>query len=257
MIAWWGPIILEYYGMTEGLGFTACDSAEWLAHRGTVGKVLLGELHVLDENMKPCPAGTAGTLWFKTATPFEYFNDPVDDGAGALRRRHHEHGRRRRLCRRGGLSLSHRPRDFHDHLRRGEHLSAGMREPAHHPPEGRRRRGIRRTERRSRRGGEGRNSAHARHRARSGHRKRSCWHSAPNIWRGRNVRARSISKPSCRGCRPASSTSACYATATGRDTRRELFSRTSRPGLTRLGAGTRVRRERFRSRAPIDRRAPR
>jgi long-chain acyl-CoA synthetase len=77
MIAWWGPIILEYYGMTEGLGFTACDSAEWLAHPGTVGKVLLGELHVLDENMKPCPAGTAGTLWFKTATPFEYFNDPV------------------------------------------------------------------------------------------------------------------------------------------------------------------------------------
>ena len=77
MIAWWGPIILEYYGMTEGLGFTACDSAEWLAHRGTVGKVLLGELHVLDENMKPCPAGTAGTLWFKTATPFEYFNDPA------------------------------------------------------------------------------------------------------------------------------------------------------------------------------------
>ena len=77
MIAWWGPIILEYYGMTEGLGFTACDSAEWLSHRGTVGKVLLGELHVLDENMKPCPAGTAGTLWFKTATPFEYFNDPA------------------------------------------------------------------------------------------------------------------------------------------------------------------------------------
>ena len=77
MIAWWGPIVLEYYGMTEALGFTACDSAEWLAHRGTVGKVMLGELNVLDENMKPCPTGTPGTLWFKTATPFEYFNDPV------------------------------------------------------------------------------------------------------------------------------------------------------------------------------------
>ena len=76
MIAWWGPIIHEYYGATEGLGFAACDSAEWLAHRGTVGRVLLGELHVLDENMQPCPTGTAGTLWFKTATPFEYFNDP-------------------------------------------------------------------------------------------------------------------------------------------------------------------------------------
>jgi long-chain acyl-CoA synthetase len=76
MIEWWGPIIHEYYGATEGLGFTACNSAEWLAHRGTVGKVLLGELHILDEAMQPCPRGTSGTIWFKTATPFEYFNDP-------------------------------------------------------------------------------------------------------------------------------------------------------------------------------------
>ena len=77
MIAWWGPIIHEYYGATEGLGFAACDSAQWLAHPGTVGKVLLGELHVLDADMRPCPTGTSGTLWFKTATPFEYFNDPA------------------------------------------------------------------------------------------------------------------------------------------------------------------------------------
>jgi long-chain acyl-CoA synthetase len=76
MIEWWGPIIHEYYGATEGLGFTACNSAEWLAHRGSVGKVLLGDLHILDENMQPCPLGTPGTVWFKTATPFEYFNDP-------------------------------------------------------------------------------------------------------------------------------------------------------------------------------------
>ena len=75
MIAWWGPIIHEYYGATEGLGFTACDSAEWLAHRGTVGRILLGDLHVLDEEMKPVPPGQSGTLWFETATPFEYFND--------------------------------------------------------------------------------------------------------------------------------------------------------------------------------------
>jgi long-chain acyl-CoA synthetase len=77
MIAWWGPIIHEYYGATEGLGFAACDSEQWLAHRGTVGKVLLGELHVLDGDMQPCPKETPGTLWFKTATPFEYFNDPA------------------------------------------------------------------------------------------------------------------------------------------------------------------------------------
>src|SRR5215510_10584526 len=76
MIKWWGPIIHEYYGATEGLGFTACNTAEWLAHRGTVGKVLLGDLHVLDENREPVPKGQPGELWFKTASPFEYFNDP-------------------------------------------------------------------------------------------------------------------------------------------------------------------------------------
>ncbi len=76
MIDWWGPIIHEYYGATEGLGFTACDSAEWLAHRGSVGRVLLGDLHILDENMQPLSKGTPGEIWFRTATPFEYFNDP-------------------------------------------------------------------------------------------------------------------------------------------------------------------------------------
>ncbi len=75
MIAWWGPIIHEYYGATEGLGFTSCDSAQWLAHRGTVGKVMMGDLHVLDDEMQPLPKGTPGTIWFKTANPFEYFND--------------------------------------------------------------------------------------------------------------------------------------------------------------------------------------
>ncbi len=77
MIDWWGPLVHEYYGATEGLGFSYCDSEEWLAHPGTVGKVMLGELHVLDDEMQPCPTGTSGTLWFKTASPFEYYNDPV------------------------------------------------------------------------------------------------------------------------------------------------------------------------------------
>jgi long-chain acyl-CoA synthetase len=76
MIEWWGPIIHEYYGATEAMGFTACDSVEWLAHRGTVGRVLSGDLHILDANMQPAPKGTPGEIWFKTANPFEYFNDP-------------------------------------------------------------------------------------------------------------------------------------------------------------------------------------
>ena len=81
MIAWWGPIILRILRHDGGIGLYRLRQRGMAGARGTVGKVLLGELHVLDENMKPCPTGTAGTLWFKTATPFEYFNDPVDDSA--------------------------------------------------------------------------------------------------------------------------------------------------------------------------------
>ena len=52
------------------------NTPEWLAHRGTVGKVMLGDLHVLDETGQPAPKGQPGELWFKTASPFVYFNDP-------------------------------------------------------------------------------------------------------------------------------------------------------------------------------------
>jgi long-chain acyl-CoA synthetase len=75
MIDWWGPIIREYYGATEGMGFTACDSEEWLDHPGTVGRILLGELHICDDEMKELPQGEPGTLWFKSGSPFQYFHD--------------------------------------------------------------------------------------------------------------------------------------------------------------------------------------
>ena len=76
MIDWWGPIIHEYYGATEAMGFTACNTPEWLAHRGTVGRVLMGDIHILDEQMQPVPRGQTGEIWFKTANPFEYYQDP-------------------------------------------------------------------------------------------------------------------------------------------------------------------------------------
>jgi long-chain acyl-CoA synthetase len=60
------------YGLSS---LEACDSAEWLAHPGTVGKVVLGELHILDESFEPVPPGTPGTLWFKPGSPFRYFDD--------------------------------------------------------------------------------------------------------------------------------------------------------------------------------------
>jgi long-chain acyl-CoA synthetase len=75
MIEWLGPIVHEYYGATEAIGFTACGSDEWLAHKGTVGRVLLGVLHILDDDMNECPVGVPGTIWFETPAPLKYFND--------------------------------------------------------------------------------------------------------------------------------------------------------------------------------------
>jgi long-chain acyl-CoA synthetase len=77
MIEWFGPIIYEYYGATEANGITFCTTPEWLAHRGTVGKAVLGEVVIRDEDGNECPTGTAGTVWFRGATNFEYWNDPA------------------------------------------------------------------------------------------------------------------------------------------------------------------------------------
>jgi long-chain acyl-CoA synthetase len=76
MIEWWGPIIVEYYAATEGNGLTYCDSFDWLAHKGTVGRALMGELVILDDGGKECEVGAPGTVWFRGATNFEYWNDP-------------------------------------------------------------------------------------------------------------------------------------------------------------------------------------
>jgi long-chain acyl-CoA synthetase len=77
IIDWLGPIVTEYYGATEANGFTFCDSATWLTHPGTVGRPILGELVILDEDGNPCPAGEDGTIWFRGATAFQYFGDPA------------------------------------------------------------------------------------------------------------------------------------------------------------------------------------
>ena len=60
MLAWWGPIICEYYGGTELNGMTFCRSDEWLAHPGTVGKPILGKLHICDDAGVEVRNGTPG-----------------------------------------------------------------------------------------------------------------------------------------------------------------------------------------------------
>ncbi len=77
MLDWWGPIICEYYGGTELNGMTFCNSADWLAHPGTVGKPILGKLHICDEAGVEVPNGTPGVVFFeREEMPFQYHNDP-------------------------------------------------------------------------------------------------------------------------------------------------------------------------------------
>ena len=75
MIEWWGPIIYEYYGGSEGNGLTMTDSEAWLARPGTVGKPMLGVPHVCDDDGNELPAGETGTIFFESENSFEYHND--------------------------------------------------------------------------------------------------------------------------------------------------------------------------------------
>ena len=77
MINWWGPILFEYYAGTEFNGMTIVNSEEWMEHKGTVGRPLVGELHILDDEGNELPSGEAGGIYFggETATSFEYHND--------------------------------------------------------------------------------------------------------------------------------------------------------------------------------------
>jgi acyl-CoA synthetase (AMP-forming)/AMP-acid ligase II len=76
MIGWWGPRIYEYYSATEGSGFTAITSDEWMQKKGSVGKSLLGEVRVLDDEGNLLPAGREGRIYFHGGPPVSYHNSP-------------------------------------------------------------------------------------------------------------------------------------------------------------------------------------
>jgi acyl-CoA synthetase (AMP-forming)/AMP-acid ligase II len=81
MLDWWGPILYEYYSGTEGNGQTAISSAEWLEHKGSVGRPILGEVRITDERGDLLPAGETGRVFFAGGPRFEYFKDPVKTAA--------------------------------------------------------------------------------------------------------------------------------------------------------------------------------
>ncbi len=81
MIAWWGPILWEYYSATERPGMTVLRPDEWPAHEGSVGRAVLGELHVVDDAGRECAPYEEGTVWFANGPQFVYHGDPVATAA--------------------------------------------------------------------------------------------------------------------------------------------------------------------------------
>jgi fatty-acyl-CoA synthase len=77
MIEWWGPILEEYYSGTENIGSTAITSAEWLEHKGSVGRPHGATIHICDEHGAEVPVGETGAIYFEseTDTHFEYHGD--------------------------------------------------------------------------------------------------------------------------------------------------------------------------------------
>ena len=76
MIAWWGPVIWEYYAGTEGNGMTLVTSEQWLTHPGTVGKAVVGVLHICGPDGQELLAGEVGGIYFGDGKAFTYHDDP-------------------------------------------------------------------------------------------------------------------------------------------------------------------------------------
>jgi acyl-CoA synthetase (AMP-forming)/AMP-acid ligase II len=77
LIQWLGPVVYEIYGASEPAGGTFIDSHDWLAHKGSVGRAIRGQVHILDENHQTLSARQVGEIYFSgDGVPFEYLNSP-------------------------------------------------------------------------------------------------------------------------------------------------------------------------------------
>ncbi len=78
MIDWLGPIVEEYYGGTETGPVVSCNSEEWLAHPGTVGRPIEhAVVRILDEQGSELPRGQSGEvyMWLDIWPDFTYAGD--------------------------------------------------------------------------------------------------------------------------------------------------------------------------------------
>jgi fatty-acyl-CoA synthase len=76
MIAWWGPIIDEYYSSTENAAYTWITSEEWLRKPGSVGRTKGNPLRICDDDGALLPAGVPGLVYGEPTGPaFSYYKD--------------------------------------------------------------------------------------------------------------------------------------------------------------------------------------
>ena len=76
IIDWWGPIVHEFYAASEAVGFTAIDTAQWLQRPGSVGRAVMGEIHIVDDSGEEAPTGDIGQIYFGGAPEIAYHRDP-------------------------------------------------------------------------------------------------------------------------------------------------------------------------------------
>ena len=85
MIDWFGPVITELYGSSEGTGPVICTSKEWLERPGTVGRSDFLELSIVDDDGNDLAVGEIGTVYVKRpdGAP-QYHGDPDKSAAMQL-----------------------------------------------------------------------------------------------------------------------------------------------------------------------------
>ena len=76
MMDWWGPVLWETYGGSEGAA-TIAKPHHWLEKPGTVGRPVRGaRVTILDEDGKQCPPGTPGDVYVEIeGARFTYWKD--------------------------------------------------------------------------------------------------------------------------------------------------------------------------------------
>jgi long-chain acyl-CoA synthetase len=82
IMQWWGPVLHEYYGASEGYGHTYISPQEAFVRPGSVGRPLSGtRIHITDPAGHELPAGQAGRVCFAAPADIAYRN--AGDGAAS------------------------------------------------------------------------------------------------------------------------------------------------------------------------------